>query len=264
MPASLPTRIVRYGKRRVRGATSLVIAQFLGTITCVETSERVAALTFDDGPHPEFTPRVLDLLEQYGARGTFFVVGRSAREHPDLIHRMGEAGHVIGNHSWDHPSFPMLASRERRRQLDACEESIAPYSQRLFRPPYGNQNLRSCFDAARHKFRIVTWNVTGIDWRDDPGETVYERLAKGLRPGSILLLHDGLFMYENKRFTDRQATIDAVRFLLERFSADYRFVTVPELLTFGRPIMTWWHQPGDATYLERLGQAEASGESAVQ
>jgi peptidoglycan-N-acetylglucosamine deacetylase len=223
-----------------------------GAVTHVATRERLVALTFDDGPHPESTPQVIELLERHGARGTFFVVGESAHQHRALVRRTAEAGHAIGNHSWDHRSFPTLDSRERRRQLRACEETIAPYSQGLFRPPYGHLDWRSRRDLTQLNYRVVTWSVSGMDWRDDSPSVLYERLAQGLGPGRILLLHDALAAYEDERFCPRDATLEAVRLLMSRHHRDYQFVTVPELLRRGRPVTGWWRQRGDPDYLARL------------
>jgi len=107
----------------------------MGIITHVETQEEVAALTFDDGPHPEYTPRLLEILERLQARATFFMVGEAAQRHREIVRRVADAGHAIGNHSWDHPSFPQITGRERREQIRPCERAIAPYGERIFRPP---------------------------------------------------------------------------------------------------------------------------------
>src|SRR5262249_49636601 len=114
-----------------------------GTIISVVTREPVAALTFDDGPHPEYTPRLLDILEQYKVHATFFMVGEAAQKHPELVGQVAHAGHTVGNHSLDHPFFPSIPKHERQRQIRACEQALAPYGRRLFRFPYGAENLAS-------------------------------------------------------------------------------------------------------------------------
>ena len=85
----------------------------------------MAALTFDDGPTPEYTPRVLDILERHGAKGTFFMIGSNAAAYPEIVRRVAEAGHAIANHTWDHPAFPSIPDRERRRQVLRCAEAIS-------------------------------------------------------------------------------------------------------------------------------------------
>jgi peptidoglycan-N-acetylglucosamine deacetylase len=124
----------------------------IGTISHVHTRESVAALTFDDGPDPEYTPRLLAILERYRAQATFFMTGKAAQAHPELVRRVAQAGHAIGNHSWDHPSFPLISGRERRAQIRACAQALVPYGSRLFRPPYTEQNLGSRIEREIKKF----------------------------------------------------------------------------------------------------------------
>ena len=164
-----------------------------GTITCVSTKDPVAALTFDDGPDPNYTPRLLDVLRRYQAQATFFMIGEAAHKYPQLVRRVAQEGHAIGNHSWDHRFFPSLPGRERRQQIRACECALAPYMQRFFRPPYGAQSLASRVDALRLGYKVVAWNLDVKDWRDNDAERVAERLYVGVRPGSIVLLHDAIY-----------------------------------------------------------------------
>jgi peptidoglycan/xylan/chitin deacetylase (PgdA/CDA1 family) len=229
----------------------------LGTVTHVSTREPIVALTFDDGPHPEFTPRLLDVLRRYGAHATFFVVGQSADKYPEILRRMSAEGHAIGNHSWDHPSFPAITAAQRRQQMHACESVISAYSQKLFRPPYGNQTLGVRFDAWRLGYEVIGWNVSAIDWTGDASDAIFGRMAAKLNPGSIILLHDALFTVEQEEYATRTPTIDAVKMLLERYRTSHRFVTVPELLQRGQRKTVWWHQPGDATYLQALKRSAA-------
>jgi peptidoglycan/xylan/chitin deacetylase (PgdA/CDA1 family) len=106
----------------------------LETITHVPTQEPVAALTFDDGPRPECTPRLLDLLKRDRVHATSLMLGEAAKKYPDVVRQVA-GGHAIGNRSWDHWSFPLIRWRERPAQLRACASAIAPYGgQRLFRP----------------------------------------------------------------------------------------------------------------------------------
>src|SRR2546425_2448596 len=135
-----------------------------GTITSVVTRDPVAALTFDDGPHPQYTPLLLEILEQYQARATFFMVGESAHKHPQLVRQVAQAGHAVGNHSWNHPFFPSLPSHQRRKQIRVCEYALAPYGQRLFRPPYGAEDLASHLDALSLHYKADAWNLDAEDW----------------------------------------------------------------------------------------------------
>jgi peptidoglycan/xylan/chitin deacetylase (PgdA/CDA1 family) len=209
----------------------------MGSLIRVATAEAALALTFDDGPHPEDTPRVLEVLERHGARGTFFTVGKSARRHPEVVARAVAAGHAVANHSWDHPSFRQIQSPYRRAQIGWCSEVLAPLGGvRLFRPPFGEQSLASRFDALRSGHRVVAWDVVAEDWRDDSADVLVQRVMRRLRRGSIVLFHDTLYTTEDERYRDRAPMLQALETLLARLAGDFRFVTVPELLRLGRPV----------------------------
>ena len=219
-----------------------IIVRALGTITHVETADYVIALTFDDGPDPVYTPQLLEILDKYNARATFFMVGRNAEKYPDLVRRIAQKGHAIGNHSWDHPSFPLIKGMEQRAQIRSCQNAIAPFGERLFRPPYGNQSIMSCLDALVLGYKIITWNQIAVDWVDESGEVMAKRLIEKINKGSIVLFHDSLYHMLKKEYTDRTATLIAVEELLAKLSDRYRFVTVSDLLQHGRPQRTLWFQ----------------------
>jgi peptidoglycan/xylan/chitin deacetylase (PgdA/CDA1 family) len=226
-------------------------ARFGGTITHVRTAQLEAALTFDDGPDPRATPRLLELLEAHGARATFFMVGEAARRHPEIVRRAAEAGHAIGNHTWDHPSLPLLRAPARRLQIRWCARALAPWETKLFRPPWGHQSLGSRRDAVRLGYRVVTWSLMAEDWLDDPAERLAERVRARLHPGAIVLFHDALYRTIDERYRDRSATVAAVELLLRELSGRYRFLTVPELLARGRPARWHWYKRPDLDWLER-------------
>ena len=214
--------------------------RLVGTVTRVVTSDAVVAVTFDDGPHPAVTPRLLAILEAHQARATFFMLGKAAQKYPELVQHAAAAGHAIGNHSWDHPSFLSISPRERRRQIVACERAVAPYGCRLFRPPYGHQSLASRLDAMRMRQRVVTWNIDAGDWLDVSAGVLVHRLTRAVRPGSIILFHDGRHDAVEDPALNRSVTLRSVSMLLERFGRTYDFVTIPELLRRGRPHRTLW------------------------
>lgn len=222
----------------MRAILSATAAPF-GTLVRVATSEPAVALTFDDGPDPAETPRILDLLERHGARGTFFMVGVRAQEHVDLVARITGAGHAAANHSWDHASFIRLTPGGRRHQLGACAQALGTHGARLFRPPFGEQTVGSLRDARRGGYTVVGWDVVAEDWRDDPAELLVARVMRRLRRGSIAVFHDSLYLADEARFRDRGPTREALEMLLTRLSGAVRFVTVPELLRLGKPV--WGH-----------------------
>ena len=110
--------------RTIRLPARLMAERLIGTITHVPTDEHVVALTFDDGPHPEFTPRLLDILERHDARGTFFCIGKYVAENQEIVRRAADAGHALGNHSWDHPSFPLISRTMRSRNAERPQRTL--------------------------------------------------------------------------------------------------------------------------------------------
>ena len=135
------------GVKLLRKAVAGVVRNIAGTITHVITEEPVVALTFDDGPHPVYTPQLLRILEKCRAYATLFMVGQAASEYPDLVRQVAKAGHAIGNHTWSHLALPSIKRKDRWKQLRACKRALAPYGNRFFRPPYGEQSPGSHFDA---------------------------------------------------------------------------------------------------------------------
>ena len=222
--------------RLIRRTLSAIDQRAMGIITHVITRDAIAALTFDDGPHPHFTPPLLEILAHYQVRATFFMLGEAAQKYPDLVRQVAQAGHIIGNHSWDHPKFPLISRRARRQQLHACERAIAPYGQRLFRPPFGQQNDASRFDAWWLGYQVINWNLDSRDWIDDDAHSIADRLVNQIHSGSIILLHDGLFQPAEKRYANRQPMLEAVTMVLQRLEGRLRFVTIPELIQCGFPV----------------------------
>lgn len=241
--------ITQYSNEFVRKVYNRAIRYFLGSITHVATADPVAALTFDDGPHVEYTPRLLDILTKHQAQATFFMLGQSAIQYPELVRRIAQAGHAIGNHSWDHAAFPFITGRQRREQIRACARAIAPYGQRLFRPPYGQQNFASQLDILWMRHKTVLFSCEVGDWFDQDAHRITEALVKKVKPGSIVCLHDAIRSHpelkprvRHQAYVDREAMLTAVDMFLTRVSSRLRFITVPELLQHGRPQRQYWYR----------------------
>lgn len=151
------------------------------------------ALTFDDGPHPERTPRILDLLAQSAAKATFFLIGAQAEKHPDIARRIADEGHGIGNHSWSHPWLPGLSSRRIEDELTRCQDTLSAVTGKrpsLVRPPYGSRDFRFYRIASTLGLTPALWSRDTLDWAGAGPELIRKRLD-GAAAGDILLLHDG-------------------------------------------------------------------------
>src|SRR5437870_4366131 len=199
-----------YLKQILGGPITSLAGEILGAITHVPTADAVAALTFDDGPNPKFTPRLLDILEKHQVLATFFMLGENAQRYPQLVQRVARAGHAIGNHSWDHPEFTTIIRHESRAQVRRCANAIAPYGQRLFRPPYGYQNLASRIELLRLGYQVIRWNTVANDWCTDDADWMAEQLISRVQPGSIILLHDNLSSAAKHPYFDRGPLLKAV------------------------------------------------------
>lgn len=187
-----------------------------------EPGDRAMALTFDDGPDPAYTPEILRILREHDVRATFLVCGGRARESPDLLRRMVDEGHVIGNHTWTHPLLLKLDRTRIRTEIErTCEliERTVGEPPLWFRAPYGAWN-RNVFELGTELgMEPLAWTVDSLDW-DDPGApTVISRVVNRAAPGVIVLNHDA--------GGDRSQTLTAVRSYLPRLlDAGYR-MTVP-------------------------------------
>ena len=223
----------------IRHTLGLAARQLIGSIVSVDTKDPVVALTFDDGPDPVFTPRLLNVLEHHHAKATFFMVGDNVRQYPATVQQVADGGHAIGNHSWNHPSFPLITAAERRIQLRRCASALTPYGGlRLFRPPYGQQSFASHLDARWLGYSVVMFNLEVGDWHVKDVRWMADRMVQEIRPGSIVCLHDQIYPLGNasdRTVFDRAAMLDALGITLERLHGRMRFVTVPELLKYGRP-----------------------------
>lgn len=153
------------------------------------------ALTFDDGPDPRVTPRVLDLLAAYDARATFFCIGRRAEEHPELIREIVARGHRVENHSYRHTKvFAFLGPRSQADEVDRAQDVLQELAGRrptFFRAPAGFRNVWLDRILARRGLRLASWTRRGYDTADRRPARVARRLVRGLATGDVLLLHDG-------------------------------------------------------------------------
>src|SRR5215213_4038559 len=153
------------------------------------------ALTFDDGPDLEVTPRVLDLLDQSGAHASFFCIGRRVAKHPEIVQEIVRRGHRVENHTWSHPHlFACYGPASQRQEVEKAQDVIADAAGRrpaFFRSPAGFRNLFLDRELSAAGLTLAAWTRRGYDTVESDPAKVAERLLRGLAPGDVLLLHDG-------------------------------------------------------------------------
>ena len=164
-------------------------------IWSVSTVKPLAALTFDDGPDPELTPRILEVLAEHGVQATFNVMGWNALRHPDLVRAVVAAGHELGNHTWTHQDLAFQSALQTRRQLERGREAIertAGVRPRFFRPPRGNLTGSAIQSAAELGYDVLLWSVTRGSAGVGTPASVADHLARTVAPGDVVALHDGI------------------------------------------------------------------------
>ncbi|MCX7779558.1 MAG: polysaccharide deacetylase family protein [Negativicutes bacterium] len=192
----------------------------------VATQEKVVALTFDDGPDAQTTPRILQVLAAYQAKATFFVLGRRAEELPQQLAEIAAAGHEIGNHGFSHKWLTGLSDREIVEEIARTEAAIMAAAPRptLFRPPGAYYDERVIGLLKERGYVMTMWSIDSRDWSNPAPQRLARELADKVRPGAIILLHDGAYA---------PGTPQAVSLLLEALREQgYRFVTVSELFSY--------------------------------
>gem|GEM_PF-98394 len=194
-------------------------------------TEKVVALTFDDGPNEPYTSQILDILKQEGVHATFFVVGENVLTYPDAARRIVADGNVIANHSWDHSRLATAVDfgySEASKAQDAIYQ-VTGLRPRYFRPPAGIHTPWQLHRVASLGLTTVNWDAEGYDWqRPNSPERIEEKVLQGVHPGAIILLHDG---DETRHGSDRSMTVAALPMIIDTLRAEgYRFVTIPELL----------------------------------
>lgn len=201
------------------------------TFIGLKPGSRLLALTYDDGPNDAATSQLLEVLARNGVRATFFMMGRHVAQRPELAREVAAAGHVIGNHTYSHPNLIFASRSQLIRELENCtralDDAIGPHSN-LFRPPFGARRPDVLAEVRRRGFIPVMWSVTAYDWNTDSANVVEARVARQIRGGEVILMHDGGHLAMG---ADRSATVEATDRLIRRYKGEgYKFVTVPEMM----------------------------------
>ncbi|NHM05868.1 polysaccharide deacetylase family protein [Flavobacterium sp. CYK-4] len=171
--------------------------------------ERIVYLTFDDGPTPEITPWVLDQLQQFDAKATFFCIGDNIKKHPDVFQQIIQNQHSVGNHTFNHLNGWKTQTDQYLKNVMACAKTIEAASQQpstinsqpLFRPPYGKIKKSQAKELLSSGYQIIMWDVLSADFdgRVSP-EKCLENVLRNIRPGSIVVFHDSVKAFKNLQY----------------------------------------------------------------
>ena len=184
---------------------------------------RAIYLTFDDGPTVKYTKRVLDLLDQYDAKATFFQVGENATAHPELTRSVIERGHALGNHTWSHRDMRKLRPKELKGQIARTSAALFGITGRpvtCLRPPFGAANARVRKAIRRQKLDVKLWDIDPRDWKKPGSAAIAHRVVSVADPGDVSLMHDG--------GGNRSQSVRALERILRSLSKQhYDFKTLP-------------------------------------
>lgn len=185
------------------------------------------ALTFDDGPDLKYTPQILDILKEKNVKATFFVVGIQVNKYPEVVQRMEDEGHMIGNHSYTHPSFTKLTADELKQEIESTDkkiEGIIGYTPEIVRPPYGAINDEVRANLESYGKQVIIWNIDPRDWDGTSVDDMLDNILTNARDGGNILLHS----FGSKHVANTVNLLPKVIDKLEELG--YIFVTIDELL----------------------------------
>ena len=203
------------------------------TITSVQVpnGKKLVALTFDDGPYPPYTQKLLAVLEKKQVKVTFFMVGNNAAKNPEVVTLVTSKGHEVALHAEEHEDFLKLNEQElvgnilRGKKL---LEELRGKSVKYLRPPHGFRDWAVMEAASDAGLKVVNWSVIPRDWTNPGAQEIAERVCKNVTPGAVVLLHDGDAPAQT---ASREQTVDATALIIDELhSSGYEFVTIDELL----------------------------------
>ena len=188
---------------------NMLLGNLMGKYFVANASRRnhTLMLTFDDGPDPIYTPKVLDLLRAHGASATFFMIGEKAERHPEIVRRILDEGHEIGNHAYRHVKFAALPLQDQLCEIALTDSVLSQHDGRQshwFRPPQGRLSLRLLFALLQIRHRIAMWSYDSLDYQTNGVAPILSRFrSKPVRNGEVILFHD-----------DNDFTVSALQHLL--------------------------------------------------
>ncbi len=208
-----------------------------GTVYREPTTRKIVALTFDDGPSPLWTPRILDALKKAGVKATFFMLGDHVQKYPDVARRVAEEGHEIGNHTYDHHVLIYYKMDELEKELKDAEKIIKDTTGKTtqyFRPPKAWLTPQEKEKIKAMGYKIILWSLNSKDWVTFDDKYIIGYILRRIQPGDIILFHDsgGVFSTEGG---SRKETVLTIPRLVEKLrEKGYECVTITELLNDGK------------------------------
>ena len=191
-----------------------------------ENQYKKIALTFDDGPHPRLTPKILEILDKYNVKATFFTVGINVHYYPETFEEIVSHGHEIGNHTYTHPHVSRVDMATLKSEIERCEDEIyehGEYKTKLFRPPEGMIDNGVATLLKELDYKVILWDIDTRDWDHTNARDIAEMIVKRVSSGDIILMHDYI--------SYNSPTPEALEiFLPMLISKGYQFVTVSELI----------------------------------
>jgi peptidoglycan-N-acetylglucosamine deacetylase len=211
------------------GSTPSEIHGKPATYTQAHVDQPYIAMTFDDGPSAENTPRLLEMLKQRNIKATFFLIGQNVASNPDIVRRILAEGHEIGNHSWTHPQLSKLSDDRVTAEITKTQDAIkdvSGFTPTLLRPPYGAITTRQRdWIESQFGLNIILWSVDPFDWKRPGVSVITQRILTQVHPGAIILSHD-----------IHKQTVDAMPATLDGLAAKgYKFATVSQLIAMNKP-----------------------------
>ncbi|WP_173916894.1 polysaccharide deacetylase family protein [Halobacillus sp. Marseille-Q1614] len=198
-----------------------------GAVYMGDSSKKRIALTFDDGPEDQYTPEILEILKEKDVKATFFVTGKQAKEYPAQLEKIHEDGHVIGNHTWNHPNITELTDKQLNKNVESTAAEIKKVTGSrpdLFRPPFGEMEDRQVKLLDKDGYHSILWTADTKDWMGVSSEEIITRVKQDASPGVIVLQH-------NYHSLGQFETVEALPQIIDDLRADgYEFVTVTKLL----------------------------------
>ncbi len=191
------------------------------------TKAKQVALTFDDGPHPRYTPKILSLLKEYNITATFFIIGINAENYPEALKQIASSGCEIANHTFTHNNIRNMGEGEIEKEILRCEQTvynITGIKTVLFRPPEGACVLQAKNAVHTLDYNMILWSLDTMDWAHTPSNIIANEIISNIKDGDIILMHDYV--------SSPNTTIDALKIIVPcLLKAGYDFVTVSELIS---------------------------------